>query len=548
MVTINQQRKFFNDFADNHYQLKDFGWGDVADVSQEEATTYPLLWVNPSPWTVDENEISFKYTVFCADRTYDGANSQVTEVHSDTAQILLDLMASMDQQQDYDWELTKQATVTPFTDVWKDKVAGHFIDITFKVLFNYDECQIPTSGQPAPPPSSCEGAVITINTILYGSVASGGSEDIEVRNVAGDLVGSLINGVWVVPNAIACADATAVLKDTAGTTISTTSIASGATQNITAPNATAVIKDSANNTLKTEAILSNASENITINDSVAVLKNSLNTTILTENIRAEATENIPIADVDYTDSDGSPASVPYGTSLVCTPSASPSGVSLQWPNGNQYTSYRSGDEGSRVQASYFNYTRPAYPAVTAELDYTLGANYFWRLKTALRVGGTLNTLRFVDVDGVQAFGSTDNKNKIVIDKLTGIGFYRVLNDLGGQMTWNNAIDGALTFSVVVEGVTYSDWYLVSLEELTMLTGHEWAKDGALNLEDPITNIDLVLYSGFEEVWTSTTQANSTGNAYTKGWNGSTFVRGVSKAISGLAIPFIVFNAKSLISA
>ena len=81
----------------------------------------------------------------------------------------------------------------------------------------------------------------------------------------------LLDSECVIPP---CAKATAVLKNTANTTISTTSIASGASQNITAPDATAVLKNTANTTLLTEAIPSNVSENITAPDATITLNGS----------------------------------------------------------------------------------------------------------------------------------------------------------------------------------------------------------------------------------------------------------------------------------
>lgn len=113
--------------------------------------------------------------------------------------------------------------------------------------------------------------------------------------------------------------ATAVLKNTLATVLSTTEINPGTSEDITAPNATVVLKNSEGDTLSTNAAPSGAITDITAPDSTAVLKNTLNTTILTEAIAAGDSENITIPDVDYTDSDGSSDSVPYGTTLLCTP-------------------------------------------------------------------------------------------------------------------------------------------------------------------------------------------------------------------------------------
>jgi hypothetical protein len=79
-------------------------------------------------------------------------------------------------------------------------------------------------------------ATVQINGDQVGTVASGGMVNIAVENESGTPLGTFDEetGVWVVPN---CQDATAVLRDTDNNILSTTPIASGATENIIAPDA-----------------------------------------------------------------------------------------------------------------------------------------------------------------------------------------------------------------------------------------------------------------------------------------------------------------------
>jgi hypothetical protein len=251
--------------------------------------------------------------------------------------------------------------------------------------------------------------------------------------------------------------------------------------------------------------------------------------------------------IPWTDSDGTEMETPLGQPIVCTPGGGSSGLLLSFPWAHQWTSYEPGDTGYRLQWGWYSYIRTNTPEIVAQLDYSLGIDYFWRLKDSLKVGGNSNKVRFVDVDGLQNFGATGNKNKIVIDKLTGLGYYRILADLGGQMTWAAALDAALNFSVVVNGITYSDFYLPSTEEIDLITGHLWSANGSANLIDPLSFVPLISLGGNEEVWTSTTTSNNTANAYTKGWNSAPFIRYVAKTTSALAIPFLIFDASALIS-
>ena len=325
MITKNILYKYFKDFADNHLQIKDYGYGDLWEISGSQATQYPLFWVSPQPSSISGNDINYNFNILIGDRLEDGDGNKV-EVESDTFQIGLDLLATLNLNQDVD--LDKSNTLTPFIHDFKDRIAGHLITLSVSAPFDYNECAVPTTGTPTPPTSSCPVAIITINGVSYGSVSSGGTEDIAVVDGFGTPVGSLVSGNWVVtascPNAsavlknsagttisttailsggssnITAPDGSAVLKNTLNTTLSTTAIVSGVTSNISAPDATAVIKDDSGNTLKTSVIPSNVSTNVTINDSTAVLKNTLTTVLSTTSINAESSQDITAPDSNIT--------------------------------------------------------------------------------------------------------------------------------------------------------------------------------------------------------------------------------------------------------
>jgi hypothetical protein len=236
MITKNILYQYFKDFADNHLQIKDYGYGDLWEISSSQATQYPLFWVSPQPSSISGNEISYNFNILIGDRVEDGDGNKV-EVESDTFQIGLDLLATLNLHTELDLE--KSNTLTPFIHDFKDRIAGHLITLSVMAPFNYNECAVPTTGTPQPPASSCPSAFITINGVDYGSVISGGTEDIAVVDGSGTPVGSLVSGNWVV--VASCPNASAVLKNTLGTTLSTTSILSGGSSDITAPDSTITI-------------------------------------------------------------------------------------------------------------------------------------------------------------------------------------------------------------------------------------------------------------------------------------------------------------------
>jgi hypothetical protein len=197
------------------------------------------------------------------------------------------------------------------------------------------------------------------------------------------------------------------------------------------------------------------------------------------------------------DSIGNPIT-PTGSALVgndLTITANipnPNGVALQFPTPSQFTSYRSGDTGWRSQNGWYNYTSPIYPEKYAMLDNTGGSINWFRLKTPLRVGGVLSTERFVDINGVQGWGLAGNAFVAVIDKLTGLMFTR---SQGGGVAWNAAIDNALTYSVVINGVTYDDWFIYSDAERMSIFGNRGYGGNWIDTNTGITITNFPITTG-----------------------------------------------------
>jgi len=212
----------------------------------------------------------------------------------------------------------------------------------------------------------------------------------------------------------------------------------------------------------------------------------------------------------------------------------PSGVAFQQITPSQYTSYRTGDEGWRVQNGGFNYIPPSTPKVVAELDFS-SPNFFFVLKNPLVVNGISSTARFVDVNGVQIFSAVNNANLVIIDKLTGRMYTR---NLPLNTTWNGAIDDALTYSIIVNGITYDDWHLLCLNEFNTLM------DGTnnINLLDTQTSITIM---SLQYCYTSTTFSRASASAY---YYETKSLRIIDKTTFGSMFKIYVRNAQNLISA
>lgn len=410
---------------------------------------------------------------------------------------------------------------------------------------------------------SCADATYTIEdslgNILYtGTIPSGGSLTQAISN-------STLN-----------------INDSAGTLISSESILAEATDSYNVADSVAVIKDSAGTTLKSENILATASENITINDSLVNVRKSDNVIISAVSVKAENTENYLVTDSLIENDATTPTysqlvkateglilpnqeiqnngvasgNIPsVGTINVTTnvvPTSftitgrtidivvpappSPSGVLFKTIEPNQYTSYRTGDEGWRVQNGFFDYTPPTNPKGIAELDYT-STNFFNVLKNNLVVNGVSSKTRFVDVNGIQAFSATGNANLVVVDKLTGMMYTRT--NLG-NLNYNTGIDFALSLSQTINGITYNDYFGTSIQEINSFF-HLFAGVGA-NV-DTSTGAELFIIPN--SIICATTDPNLTTQFFY--YNKPTRVF-IPVAKSGVSPMINVRNARNLITA
>ena len=264
-LTLRQVIDQIKAVADAHAQINGVGVGDFAEL-QSQTRVYPLFWIFHERSEVVEGYIVRRIRLLCADRVQTGQegdddDGMEIEVLSDTQRILMDFIAYFAQQHNQAYIVDRVGSIDPFTERFDDRVAGNTVLLTIKEAWDYSKCETPISTVTFPP--TVDGLT------LY---------DFGDASVLGRLTAQQVADLEAAYGTV-CSNATAVLKNTANTTISTTSIASGASQNITAPDATAVLKNTANTTLLTEAIPSNVSENITAPDGTYLHRDSAGNSI-----------------------------------------------------------------------------------------------------------------------------------------------------------------------------------------------------------------------------------------------------------------------------
>ena len=390
-------------FCDAHLQIQRFDaeFGEQRPNLATDSEKYPYVFLAPTSGVpnYDLNTITVEITCYdIIQKDRDNLNTIVSDCH----QILTDLYGYYNQGEDSDI-LALSATQTPLNNYDLDYVAGWSMSVEFELE------------------GWCNNAIPMT----------------PITPVSGD-----------------CEDANYTLKDTAGATLSSGTIASGGSADITAPDGTVNVNKSDATLISAETVVSGGTTNYNVGDS------AVSNSDASYSVNVKATEGLSIpdstlnfngasqgsivsvktVDVDLEDGAGNPVT-PDAVSLVgntLTIDVTTGGGATETSRiikSGLTTSYRTGDDGDlqRGRATDF---------------LTLASNNPF---------GNLD--RFTDTLG----GST-YANSIVLDWSTYDGTEVLAYYIGDSATarnWNTAIDWAVALTTDSK----TDWQLANIREL-----------------------------------------------------------------------------------
>ena len=147
-ITHIQIVKLLNDIATNHEMIKSFGFGDIWEEGATEQLESVVLWGIDLEHKIEKNTanqtatIDLNYKLLIMDLVDKGEDME-NDVLSDTLQIALDVLAILDYKTFQDKYSFSYSNIKPFTERLDSEYTGHEVDITFKIPFDNDVCQIP---------------------------------------------------------------------------------------------------------------------------------------------------------------------------------------------------------------------------------------------------------------------------------------------------------------------------------------------------------------------------------------------------------------------
>ena len=147
--------KDYQTFADLHYQINSFGFGDVEqltnDVITKKEPKYPRMYVLPETTHFHTGHIHIGWKIYFMDKLNNDI-SNLQDVMSDQLEIAKDLFSKMYlSEYEADWG----ATVEPYYEATETILAGWVLNMHFTQKFDYNRCVLPELPfvEPSPTPS-----------------------------------------------------------------------------------------------------------------------------------------------------------------------------------------------------------------------------------------------------------------------------------------------------------------------------------------------------------------------------------------------------------
>ena len=144
-MTLNQIIAKIQTQAERHKMVGKFACGAEYNLAVDEVKFYPLVWLVPDGFDFStlERLVTYRFALLVFDRVFE-SESNTIEVLSDTAQIVIDLVAMVEQDIEFDnLQLVVSSTAEPFYDAKTDIVAGYVIQLTIQAPYLSDTFVVP---------------------------------------------------------------------------------------------------------------------------------------------------------------------------------------------------------------------------------------------------------------------------------------------------------------------------------------------------------------------------------------------------------------------
>jgi len=153
MINYKQLLTDFSSIAYHHPQIQSFGFGDLAQCTNDMVTKqepkYTRMYIVPGDVQLNENHIHYRLSIIIMDKINNDLTNQ-SEVMSDTLAIVMDVWTILLQsytasQGDFSWDIVvdENPDVIPFLERFETILGGWTLNLSFQVAFDYNSCTPP---------------------------------------------------------------------------------------------------------------------------------------------------------------------------------------------------------------------------------------------------------------------------------------------------------------------------------------------------------------------------------------------------------------------
>jgi hypothetical protein len=197
MLTINQDKELFSQFAIKHKGINSFYFGDESEADTNVEIIYPFFNVILQNSTLSKGIVTRNYLCIVSDLVNKDV-SNIDHVISDTEQICFDLPNYLRAVSNSGligaFKVNDSVTLTDFTERNDDDVSGHFFDLTISSPQGANSCNLPIEA----------GNILTNNYIYVGGTMANGftveikdqnGNVIQTFNTSGEYVVTVLTGI-----------------------------------------------------------------------------------------------------------------------------------------------------------------------------------------------------------------------------------------------------------------------------------------------------------------------------------------------------------------
>lgn len=124
------------EFANNHYQIHSFGFGDITQLTNQ-LTTYTGMYVVPTFSSFQESQITYNLSIVIADRVNVDLSNQI-DVMSDTQMICRDVFSYLNGMY-----IIAESSIVPFLERSENILGGWTLSIAIATPFDFNVCVLP---------------------------------------------------------------------------------------------------------------------------------------------------------------------------------------------------------------------------------------------------------------------------------------------------------------------------------------------------------------------------------------------------------------------